>query len=102
MHVCKFGDRWCGRWGYSDLCEYCKKEADLTLAARENEIHGHASRQRRESQAEAYEALAEVVVEHPWATLGTLAGIVGVAVGVEAYQNRKSQKPGLQKSKKRR
>lgn len=95
-HKCKFGDMFCGSFGYSDLCSYCKREADLSLAVRENEISGQLSRQRRENQEEAYEALGELVVEHPVATLGVLAGIFGVAVGVSAYQDKKS------KSKKRR
>jgi hypothetical protein len=91
-HVCKFGDRFCGRFGVSSLCSYCKRSYDLELAAQENEMNGARAQQNRESREAANEALGQFVVEHPVATFGTLLGILGVSAAVKSYKSRPEPK----------
>jgi len=90
-HVCKFGDRFCGRFGYDDLCEYCKRKADLELAAEENEMSGAKALRRRQSQDAANEAVGEFIVEHPIITLGGLLATIGVAIAADSGKKKKKE-----------
>lgn len=91
MHVCKYGDRFCGRWGFDSLCEYCKKAAKLELAAVENDIAGQRVRQERESRDLAYDALGSLVVQNPRASFGIAAGLFGLSLAVKSYQDSKKK-----------
>lgn len=103
MHVCKYGDTFCGRWGFDSLCEYCKKAAKLELAVRENDINGQRVRANRESRDMAYDALGQAVAENPGVTLGLLAGAFGLSLAVKSYQDSKKktkEMPSFAKRKK--
>lgn len=96
-HVCKFGDRFCGRFGYDDLCEYCKRKADLELAAEENEMSGAKALRRRQSQDAANEAVGEFIVTHPILTLGGILAAVGVAIAADNSDKKKEAKEASKK-----
>jgi hypothetical protein len=90
-HVCQFGDRFCGYFGYDDLCEYCKKKYDLELSQRDNQMDGERAMRRREANDMANEAIGEFIAEHPLATLGGLLAL-GLGVGIAAHQSDKPTK----------
>lgn len=103
MHVCKYGDPFCGGFGFSSLCKYCKKNAELELAAKENELRGMAVRREREERELAYDALGSFVVENPKASLGIAAGLFGLSLAVQSFKDskRKSKEmPSFAKRKK--
>ena len=81
-HVCQFGDRFCGRFGYDDLCDYCKRKYDLELAQQENQRAGELAVRRRQAKYEAAEAVGSLAVEHPVATGAFLLGLAGIAIGM--------------------
>jgi len=103
MHVCKYGDSFCGRWGFDSLCEYCKKAAKLELALRENDIAGERMRYEREGRDAAFEAVGELVSKNPGTTLGILAGVFGMSLAVKSFQDSKKKEremPSFAKRKK--
>lgn len=103
MHVCKYGDRFCGRWGFDDLCDYCKKAAKLELAQRENDIAGQRALRERESREMAYDALGSFVVENPKTSFGIAAGLFGLSLAVSSFRDSKKKQrelPSFAKKKK--
>lgn len=101
QHVCQFGDRWCGRWGYDDLCDYCKRKYDLELQNRDNQMAGERAMRNREAQHQANEALGQLIVEHPVAAgVGLLAALgLGFAMSKDSEPQRR---PALKHGKKKR
>lgn len=88
MHVCKFGSRYCGHFGVSSLCDYCKKKYELELAAEENEIQGARAMRAREANDQAYEALGELIVENPKTSLGIFLGLAGIGIAASVHSSK--------------
>jgi len=85
MHVCKFGSKYCGHFGVSSLCDYCKRKYELELAAEQNEIAGTRAHQARVANDQAYEALGGLILDNPKTSLGVFLGLAGLGIAASIH-----------------
>lgn len=107
-HECPYGDYRCGLRGYSSLCEFCKKKAeielkkaDLEVESRINEARGMDRIREQLARDEAGRLLVKTVVENPVESLlvTLLLGGTGMAVSA-AIDSREDRLERERKSKK--